>query len=203
MQPWDRLPEAAEPEDHLVQLYGHDHQLLASNVGRYFRVGLRRGDGLLAIATLEHCHAFARELRQEPGYQAAVGAGRLVFLDAELVLAASRVNGALVLERVEDAIISAIQRLRERVGGGRIRAFGELVGILWAAGQLDAALRLEHYWNQLLRCYSFGLFCGYPIDRFDPTVPPQAVDAVLCAHTHVVTPTPRPHSQAPAPAVVP
>ncbi len=202
MEPCDRLPEAAESGDHLVQLYSHDHQLLASNVGRYFRVGMRRGDGLLAIATLEHCHAFARELWKEPGYQAAVGEGRLVFLDAELVLASSMAGGKLVLERVENAIAAAMRGLRGRVDRGRLRAFGELAGILWKAGEIEAALCLEHNWNQLLRRYSFSLFCAYPIDRLDPAVAPDGVDAVLCAHTHIITPTrERPHREGPAPAV--
>ena len=62
MEVRDLLPEEAEPRDHLIQFYGRDHQLLIGNVGRFFRVGLRRGEGLLAIASLEHCDAFAREL---------------------------------------------------------------------------------------------------------------------------------------------
>ncbi|HZM26428.1 MAG TPA: hypothetical protein VFB89_03665, partial [Gemmatimonadales bacterium] len=67
----EKLPEEAEPHDHLVHLYGRDHHALVTNVGRFFRVGLRRGDSLLAIATLEHCDGFARELHREPEYQPA------------------------------------------------------------------------------------------------------------------------------------
>ena len=187
MESWDRLPEEAEPDDHLVQLYGRDHQLLAGSVGRYFRVGLRRGEGLLAIASMEHCSAFARELRKEPGYQAAVGEGRLVFLDAELVLAQSMGDGQLILDLVQTAILSAMQEMRARVGRARIRAYGELVGILWTAGRIEEAVQLEHYWNRLLRRNSFSLFCGYPIDRLDPDAPSDGLSAVLSAHTHVVT----------------
>jgi len=48
-----------------VQLYGDDDQLLTSDVSRYLGEGLRRGDGLVVIATSEHTHAIARHPVEE------------------------------------------------------------------------------------------------------------------------------------------
>jgi hypothetical protein len=182
----DLLPEEAEPRDHLIQFYGRDHQLLIGNVGRFFRVGLRRGEGLLAIASLEHCDAFARELRREPAYQSAVREGRLIFLDAELVLAQSMVEGRLALSQLESTITATIQDLKARAPAAPVRVFGEMVGLLWRASRIDEALELEECWNGLLQQHGIILFCAYPIDRLDQEKVDR-VDAVLASHTHVVT----------------
>jgi hypothetical protein len=48
---WVELLTAAEPGEHVVQLYGGDDQRLTRNVSRYLAEGLRRGDGLVVIAT--------------------------------------------------------------------------------------------------------------------------------------------------------
>ena len=51
MASWAELLSGAEPGEHVVQLYGDDDRLLSRNVGRYLAEGLRRGDGLVVIAT--------------------------------------------------------------------------------------------------------------------------------------------------------
>ena len=58
--------------------------------------------------------------------------------------------------------------------------------MLWTRGQFTAAVRLEQFWNRLLSRSSASLFCGYPIDIFSPGFQAGAVDAVLCAHSHVL-----------------
>src|SRR5258707_7134750 len=60
-----------------------------------------------------------------------------------------------------------------RPGGGaavskesRVVAFGEMVALLWAEGNIDAAIRLEQLWNDLARRHAFSLHCAYPITGF-------------------------------------
>ncbi len=45
------LLDGIESEEHVVQLYGNDDRLLTQNVGRFLSEGLKRGDGILVIAT--------------------------------------------------------------------------------------------------------------------------------------------------------
>src|SRR3954469_24874011 len=80
------LLDQPQPEEHFVQLYGTDDRLLTQNVGRFLSEGLRRGDGLLVIATLQHRSTLRRHLTEDPSYSRAVLEGRLVFLDAEVTL---------------------------------------------------------------------------------------------------------------------
>ena len=180
------LLDHANPEGHLVQLYGKDDRLLTRNVSRFLAEGLRRGDGLLTIATPEHSGSVARQLRPEPAYSRAILEGRLVFLDAQATLDRFLVDGQPDRARFESVVGDALRGVQARAGHTGVRAYGEMVGLLWTAGQRPAAVRLEEYWNRLLHSSNISLFCAYPIDVFDDEFRVEQVDALLCAHTHMV-----------------
>src|SRR5262249_17252245 len=75
---------------------------------------------------------------------------------------------------------------RDRAPDFRVRAFGELVGLLWKEGRYSAAVRLEQFWNRLITSHGLHLFCAYPIDIFGPEFQSAGLDALLCAHSHVL-----------------
>jgi hypothetical protein len=175
-----------EPEGHFVQFYGSDDRLLTKNVSRFLAEGLRRGDGLLAIAAPEHSGSVARQLREERGYSKAVLEGRLVFLDAQATLDRFMVEGQPNAELFESVIGEALKGVSARAGHTGVRAYGEMVGLLWRAGQRAAAAQLEGFWNNLLRSRNLSLFCGYPIDVFGEEFQVDRMDPLLCAHTHML-----------------
>jgi hypothetical protein len=45
-----------------------------------------------------------------------------------------------------------------------VRAYGEMVDLLWNDGNTEGALALEELWNELAAKYSFSLLCGYSMD---------------------------------------
>jgi hypothetical protein len=181
-----KLFEHPEPEEHFVQLYGKDDRLLTRNVSRYLSEGLRRGDGLLVIATAEHRRSLVGLLTEERAYSRAVLEGRLVFLDAQGTLSRFMVDGEPDQGRFESVIGEALQKVRSRAVHTGIRAYGEMVGVLWQAGELAAAARLEELWNQLLKASDVSLYCAYPIDVLSPEFHHASIDALMCSHTHLV-----------------
>lgn len=181
-----RLLDHPEPEGHIVQFYGEDARLLTKNVARYLAEGLRRGDGLIVIATAEHTEPIAHELRKERAYSRAVLEGCLVFLDAEGTLAQLMVDGYPDADRFETVVGETVRRVQQRASHSAVRAFGEMVGLLWQAGQHSAAAALEGYWNNLLDSSHLSLFCAYPIDVFGEDFRVESVDQVLCDHTHML-----------------
>jgi hypothetical protein len=186
MSSWSELLDRAEPEEHVVQLYGGDHQLLVRNVSRYLAEGLKRGDGLVVIATSEHAVAIVRQLTEESAEASqALRDGRLVVLDAQATLDRFMVDGQPDQDLFRAVVGSVLQGVRARSATGKMRAFGEMVGILWVDGEQAAATRLEKYWNELLIGSTFSLFCAYPIDIFDGASQTGGLEAVLCAHTHM------------------
>jgi hypothetical protein len=180
------LLDRLEPEEHVVQLYGSDDRLLTQNVGRFLSEGLKRGDGLLVIATSEHRSTLARQLREESGYSRAVLEGRLVFLDAGTTLTRFMVGGSPNGELFDTAVGEALNGVRSRAVHSGIRAYGEMVGLLWKGGDYAAAVQLEQLWNDLLKLSDVSLFCAYPIDVLSPEFQAGKVDALLCAHTHLL-----------------
>jgi signal transduction histidine kinase len=54
-----------------------------------------------------------------------------------------------------------------RGGDRRVLAFGEMVALLYAEGNRDAAIQLEKLWNDLALRETFALLCAYPIASFD------------------------------------
>lgn len=182
-----KLLEHPEPRSHFVQLYGTDDRLLTRNVGRYLWEGLQHGDGLLVVATAERSKALAcqiQSLGSDP--EPALREGRLVFVDAHERLASFMVQGQPDWARFESTLGPVMTQIRERAGQHEVRAYGEMVGVLWKAGRYSAAIRVEKFWNTLLKSNLFKLFCAYPIDVFSNEFQISALDAVLCAHTHLL-----------------
>src|SRR3984885_7418532 len=187
MQAVSQRTQTTEPSEHLVQFYDADHAAWAESVGRYLAEGLKQGESVLVIATPEHKKAIARQLNAlgcDPDSYAY--RGRLVFYDAAQTLAKFMVAGEPNWDRFQDAVGNEIQRLLSTSLNGAFRAYGEMVGVLWSAQEYAAAIRLEEYWNRLLQATRFKLFCGYPINIFTDAFHHSDVNAVLCAHTHVV-----------------
>jgi hypothetical protein len=180
------LLDGLGPTEHVVQLYGNDDQLLTQNAGRFLLEGLRRGDGLLVIATPEHRTSLTRHLRSENGYPRAVLEGQLVFLDARSTLERFLLDGSPDPELFQSVVGESLSGVRARAGHNGVRAYGEMVGLLWKAGELSAAAQLEELWNRLLTDSDVSLFCAYPVDVLGPDFVGAKVDALLCAHTHLL-----------------
>ena len=188
MASWMDLLTRATPGEHVVQLYGDDDQLLARNVSRYLAEGLRRGDGLVVIATPEHTSAIARHLVAEdaPSTAAARAAGCLVYLDAETTLGRILGPGRPSEPRFRRVVCEVLREVRSRSATGTVRAFGEMVSLLWDQGRTSDAERLEALWNTVLSEHDCSLFCAYHLDLFD--LPGAAADLhpIVRAHDHLL-----------------
>ncbi len=179
------LDQMKSPE-HVVQLYGEDDRLLIQNVARVLGEGLKRGDGLLVIATPEHRVSLTGLLRLQSSYSKAVLEGRLVFLDARSTLERFLLNGSPDPALFESVIGESLRRVRSRAVHTGVRAYGEMVGLLWAAGEREAAVQLERLWNDMLSQSDVSLFCSYPLDVLSPEFETGKVDALLCTHSHLL-----------------
>ncbi len=186
MSSCEELLDRLKPPEHVVQLYGKDDRLLIQNVARFLAEGLRRGDGLLVVATPEHRTSLTGALRSETGYSRAVLEGRLAFLDARLTLDRFLVDGIPSSELFQTVIGEALARVQGRAVHTGVRAYGEMVGLLWTAGEREAAIQLEGLWNRLLSGSDVSLFCSYPLDVLSDEFESGNMDGLLCTHTHLL-----------------
>jgi hypothetical protein len=70
--------------------------------------------------------------------------------------------------------------------GSAVRAFGEMVALLWAEGKKTAAIELEMLWNDLMEKNAFALLCAYPIDQFSENEEERELRHICRAHNCVI-----------------
>jgi hypothetical protein len=188
MSSWNQLLTEASSGGHVVQLYGKDDRSLAKNVGRFLAEGVRQLDGLVVIATPAHTQAISRHLAEE-GAGAALAAereGRLVFLDARETLDRLLVEGQPDRRRFESVVGGVLTEVLACSGSGKVRAFGEMVSLLWVGGHQEEARILEGLWNELLAGSRCSLYCAYAIDLFGDGVDTAGLSAIVAAHSHLL-----------------
>src|SRR6202011_5954575 len=116
--------------------------------------------------------------------------GRLVMLGAEETLSRIMSDGQPDWNRFDQTVGALIRELQSRTLNGQVRAYGEMVGLLWNSGHSAEAERLENLWNRLLTASGISLFCAYQIDVFGKEFQTGVLDGVLCSHTHVLSAQP-------------
>lgn len=107
-------------------------------------------------------------------------AGRWHRADAAALVASATGVGGVNLDMVEAALRQVLARAGQ--GGRRVRAYGELVSVLWTSGRRDEAVALEQRWERLLAEAPVELFCGYAIALTDDDFTLTEVEALLALH---------------------
>jgi hypothetical protein len=171
---------------HAIQFYP-DANSLAKTVANFLIRGLRAGEPGIVIATPPHTSIICRELTTN-GFDADElrQSGELQTFDARKMLSAFMVNSMpdplLFRSNAGDVI--------ERLCAGRkpcpVRAYGEMVDVLWQEGNPRGAIRLEILWNQLASAYDFKLLCGYAVGHFCKEARSQGYAEVCAQHSHII-----------------
>jgi signal transduction histidine kinase/ActR/RegA family two-component response regulator len=177
---WSHMGES----EHFVQFYETDLFLL-NVVAGFIGTGIRGGEGCVVVGTKAHLDVLGERLQASGIDVAAVGAsGQYVSLDATGTLAEFMVDGSPDPVRFGRVIGGIIAQTAERYG--RVRAFGEMVALLWAEGNRAAAIRLEELWNDLQSTHPFVLFCAYPMNGFNGEGLAEPLGAVCATHSRVI-----------------
>jgi hypothetical protein len=171
------------PCEHVVQIYGDDRVFLDGLEG-FVGNGLREGESAIVIATAMHLHGLEKRLRLN-----GVDVGKAKFENryvarlAEEVLAEFMVNDWPDENRFLDAMQGLIGRARGEQNH-KVRAFGEMVAILWSRGLHAATIHLELLWTKVLASERFPLFCAYPRDTFTKNAT-ESIQEICLMHSRV------------------
>ena len=169
---------------HAVQFY-QDENSLFSTVGDFIAGGLESGHPAVIIATQAHTGPILDVLRSRSiDVDEARHDGDLVILGASDTLALFMAEKMPNAEAFERNVGRYIDQLIEARPHAVVHAYGEMVDVLWQAGQTDAAIRLEVLWNKLAAIYGFSLLCGYSMGHFYKQ--PALYDEVCRQHTQVI-----------------
>jgi DcmR-like sensory protein len=181
---WPELLHEPCGGDHFVQVY-NDERFLYEAVGEYTGTGLCRGEGVIIIATASHHAAFMQQLEGD-GVAArdAAQRGQLLMLDADETLARFTPGGMPDWQTFHALIGGVIAKMR--LDYPTVRAYGEMVDVLWQRGERDAAIRLEEFWNALAKLQTFSLLCAYRMDNLDAASYKGPMECVCKVHTHLI-----------------
>ncbi|MBV9416557.1 MAG: MEDS domain-containing protein [Solirubrobacterales bacterium] len=169
---------------HVVQFYDHDRDLVRA-VGDYLTRALTEGAVAIVIATDEHRLAFEEDLvRAGIDASRAAADGTVQWLDAEQTLS-SIMDAGLPDRAAFRRVVGGIVR-RAGATGRPVRAYGEMVSLLWDAGNVPAAIELEKLWNELGQELRFALWCAYHSTSTAGAEHADAVHEVCRLHTAVM-----------------
>lgn len=171
------------PCEHLVQIYQDEGVFLDALEG-FIAGGIQAGDGVVIIATPPHLASLnERLMARKIDVASAVRSHQYQALDAEETLSKFMVMGW----PDEDFFRAVVTDILQRAKGDnrRVRAFGEMVALLWARGNTGATVHLEHLWHRLCKEQSFSLFCAYPKIGFTSDVS-ASIKEICEAHSRVI-----------------
>ena len=173
---------------HSVQFYEEDSYLL-EGLGRFIGAAILAGDAALIITTESHRDGLLTLLGSRGlDLKLAMSEGRFLTFDAAEMLTKFMVDGTPDAALFAEVTGNLIARLASTESGEtrRVAVFGEMVALLWADGQLEAAVQLERLWNQLGRTHSFQLHCAYPLNQFSKEEDRKKILEICAEHSHVV-----------------
>jgi PAS domain S-box-containing protein len=173
-----------KPGEHWVCYYESREHLLGEIAG-YVAGAVAADESAIVIVRDDLLRALPEQLEAR-GFDIAElrRRRRFIDLDADETLARFMRDGAPDADLFERAI-GPVLDLAAGAGSG-VRAFGEMVAILWERGQGDATLRLEELWNQMRSRRRFALLCGYRMGSFDSPTDARQFDRVCALHSRVM-----------------
>jgi PAS domain S-box-containing protein len=167
-------------QPHLVHFYDGD-DALCDVVAEFIGEGLEAGEPLVVITAEDRRERLEQRLVAR-GYEveSACASGELIWLDAHETLAAF-MDGSIPNEERFATVIGAVLARCGREHA-RVRAYGDMVDVLWRGGNTSAALRLEEMWTALARDQPYTLLCAYAMASF--VEHPGQLEQVCALHDH-------------------
>ena len=171
-----------KPCEHLVHFYD-DESLFLLSLEAFIVQGLMAGEAVVMIALPEHREALKfRLVAHDLDLEALEADQQLLLLDAQTTLSSFLRDGMpceILFEQVLGGLISQL-RIKHRV----VRAFGEMVGILWSDGNRAATHRLEELWHQYCQREGLVLYCAYRRGAFATEL--ESLQEICSSHSQVI-----------------
>ena len=185
-EPWDHVVADGAPGDHIVLLY-QDQEFLSRAVCRYARAGLVNGEGVILFPTLTHWNVFRPRL--EAGgvdVDAAQERGQLTVVDADEILPRFMRDAMPDPPALRRAFGDVLGQARAGGSYQKVRAWGEMVNVLWERGDVAASMNLEDLFDQLNKTVDIVMFCSFLMDNFDGDVHEIMLPRLGMNHSHLI-----------------
>jgi DNA-binding NarL/FixJ family response regulator len=172
---------------HEAGFYSDDERFLDAFTD-FIGVALKAGNPVIVVATEPHRNSILLRLQAYGSdIAAAIELGSYIALDAAQTLATLMVNDlpdpARFLKVVGNLIKEAAKAVRR--DHPRIAACGECAPLLLAQGNAEAALGVEHLWDDIAREYDVDVLCGYSVNSFQGGMGSHVFEKICAEHSAV------------------
>jgi DNA-binding NarL/FixJ family response regulator len=173
---------------HAVQFHSDDVSLLAGFTS-FIEANLRAGNAVVVVATESHRTSLLQKL-QAHGVDsaAAIEHGRYIPVDVAETLSTFMVNDLpdpVRFLKVTGELIEAAAKAG-KPEHPRVAACGECAPTLWAQGKADAAVQLEHLWDEIAEKYDVDVLCGYVLKSFQREQESHVYERICAEHSTVL-----------------
>jgi DNA-binding NarL/FixJ family response regulator len=147
-----------------------DDACFVDGFARFIETALRTGRAVIAIATESHrASLFQKLMANGIDVVGAVQQKNYIPLDVADTLETFMLNDwpdpVRFVKVARNLIMEAAKNPK---GEGRhVAACGECAPSLLAKGKVEAAIQLEHLWDEIARSYNVDILCGYALNDFD------------------------------------
>lgn len=169
--------------EHVLQIYENDAVFLQS-LTEFVIDGINTEDCVITIATQEHLDGLQHSLEAcHIQIDNLIAQHRYIPLNAEEVLSSFMVNDWPNEDLFKKVIYSRVKEANN--ANRKIRAFGEMVWLLWNKGFQSATIQLEYLWDQVCRIEGFSVYCAYPKSIFTEDAF-SSIDKICRTHSMVI-----------------
>ena len=170
--------------DHLVQIYENDEDFL-DLLESFVCDGINANDCVIIIATSSHLSCLETRLMLKGlDVKSLCKDHQYIPLNAQETLSKFMVNGQPD-EILFNATVSDIIKIADNKNR-QVRAFGEMVALLWAQGFSGATMELEILWNKFCASEAFCLLCAYPKSGFTQDIN-ASISSICCSHAKMIS----------------
>lgn len=172
---------------HQAHFYS-DQEGFLEGFTQFLDPALRAGNAVIVIATESHRQDLLLRLQARGlDVAAAVEQGRYISLDVADTLSTFMVNDCLDRARFLKLAGDLIAKAAGAVKGehGRVAACGECTPSLWSQGNSEAAIQLEHLWDEFARSHQVDILCGYVGDSFQREQESHIYERVCAKHSDI------------------
>ncbi len=158
------LPKKADiTSNHEAHFYPDDASFVVGMAG-FIEAELSAGNSVIVVTTKAHRKNLLERLQARGvDFAAAIDEGTYIPLDVEQTLSTFMVNNLPDKVRFLEVACDLVATAAKAAKGEhpRVAACGECAPLLWAQGNGDAAIQLEHLWDHVAATYGMHIQCGY------------------------------------------
>ena len=183
---WKELLANPGPAGHVVQLY-QDEDFFGEAVAHFAAEGFAKNESVILVATRSHWTNVSRRLATRGLDPDALSRRhQLTVLDADLTLPKFMVGNQPDARTFKELARQTIEKVRAGGKFAGVRWWGEMVNVLYVAGNKRGSHRLEQLFDEVAHEQSIAIFCSFLMDKYDARIYDEDFGNVCGTHSHVI-----------------